>query len=123
VKKITSKIIFIILLILTLAGCQWNGNTMASQLFHPVPPRMYEGMVDGAPEGTPVFRTGFKDGCESGMSAYGSLDYKAKHEFRHDPELAINDEYHSAWLLGFRHCRWYTASWTQSEPEYSQNLW
>tara|TARA_B100001564_G_scaffold347324_1_gene347958 strand:+ start:666 stop:905 length:240 start_codon:yes stop_codon:yes gene_type:complete len=78
-----------------------------------VPFGLYNGMVDGAPKGTPVFRAGWKAGCDSGVAAYGSLHYKATYDYQYDPNQLNNNEYHAAWRLGFRHCRWYTAEWVR----------
>lgn len=92
-------------LALILSGCSYITN--------PTPFGLYRGMEDGAPEGTPEFRAGWKDGCESGMAAYGTLHYKSTHDFKYDAVQLENNEYHAAWRLGFRHCRWYTAEWTR----------
>ncbi|MDB2415520.1 hypothetical protein N9W34_07085 [Rickettsiales bacterium] len=82
-----------------------------SYITNPMPFGIYKGMQDGAPEGSPNFRAGWKDGCESGMAAYGSLHYKATHGYQYNQQSLSDDEYHAAWRVGFRHCRWYTAAW------------
>jgi hypothetical protein len=87
-----------------LSGC--------SYITHPTPFGIYNGMRDGAPEGTESFREGWKAGCESGMSALGSLHYKFTHHYTYDEARLNDEEYYSAWKNGFRHCRWYTAQWT-----------
>lgn len=97
--------LFISILAYLATGCQ--------SFTDPKPFGVHRGMIDGAPEGTPAFRSGFKDGCTSGMAAYGSLHYKMQHDFSYDPAQLENNEYHSAWKIGFRHCRWYTAEWTR----------
>jgi hypothetical protein len=96
------KYIAIAVLIL-ISGC--------SQITHPIPLGLYNGMRDGAPEGTEDFRSGWKAGCESGLSAYGSLHYKMTHDYTYDETRLDNIEYHNAWRMGFRHCRWYAAEW------------
>ena len=93
--------LFLILGVLILSAC--------SQVTKPIPFGLYRGMQDGAPPGTESFRKGFKDGCESGLAAYGSLHYKAAYDYTYDDSLIQNDEYHGAWTIGFRHCRWYTS--------------
>ena len=97
--------IFILAILVT--GCQ----TMYNQTVNPVPFGLYRGMKGDSPDGTPSFKTGWKDGCESGTAAYGSLHHKATHDYRYDPNMLADDEYHEAWKIGFRHCRWYTSSW------------
>jgi hypothetical protein len=77
----------------------------------PTPVGIYRGMEGTAPAGSETFRQGWKDGCESGISALGSLHYKATHAFRYDAAALDNNEYHNAWRLSFRYCRWYTAQW------------
>ncbi|MCD6035995.1 MAG: hypothetical protein K0R63_1736 [Rickettsiales bacterium] len=83
-----------------------------TSLNQPEPYGLTTGMIDGAPSGTPGFRSGWKDGCQSGMAAYGSLQYKVAYGYKYDVAMLDNDEYHGAWELGFRHCRWYTNNWT-----------
>ena len=94
-------------LLLPLGACQYIQN--------PEPFGMYRGMEGKAPAGTPTFRYGWKNGCESGMAALGPLQYKATHDFTYDATMLTNNEYHSAWRLGFRYCRWYTGQWTKYE--------
>ena len=79
----------------------------------PSPFGLYRGMEDGAPEGSEEFRSGWKAGCNSGIAVNGTLHYKATHDFEYDEAQLQNDEYHAAWRLVFRHCRWYTAEWTR----------
>ncbi len=93
--------------LLLLCSCQSLSNIK--------PMGMYRGMEDGAPKGTPVFRSGWKSGCESGMAAMGSLQYKLVHGFDYNPEMLNNNEYHNAWRLGFRYCRWYTTQIVRPE--------
>jgi hypothetical protein len=85
-----------------------------SAITHPTPFGLYNGMRDGAPEGTDTFREGWKAGCESGMSAVGSLHYKFTHHYTYDQTKLDNDEYQDAWRMAFRHCRWYTAEWQKN---------
>lgn len=99
-KKLT-----IITALLILSSCSYINN--------PTPYGMYRGMENGAPQGTPNFRSGWKAGCESGLAAYGTLHYKATHKFEYDPYQLDNNEYHAAWRLGFRHCRWYASEWNR----------
>jgi hypothetical protein len=86
-----------------------------SQLAEPHPFGIFRGMVDGAPAGSNIFRSGWKDGCESGMAAYGGYHYKATHGYRYNVQMLDSDEYHTAWRIGFRHCRWYTAEWERQK--------
>ena len=89
------------------------GLTACQSITNPTPVGLYRGMKDQAPEGSDTFKHGWKEGCESGISAMGSLHYKAAHHFEYDPSMLNSNEYHNAWRLAFRYCRWYTAQWTQ----------
>lgn len=85
--------------------------TACNAILEPKPYGIARGMQNGAPEGTATFRYGWKDGCESGMAAYGTSHYKAVYGFKYDTVLINDGEYHEAWQLGFRHCRWYASGW------------
>jgi hypothetical protein len=98
--KIFSNLILVIFLV---SGC--------AALSKPVPLGLHIGMRDGAPEGTEVFRDGWKDGCHSGLAATGHLQYKFSYDYTYNEKMLDNDEYHNAWRLGFRHCRWYVSQW------------
>lgn len=98
------KKLFVVLLVMFAASS-------CNSITKPVPHGLYSNLIDGAPEGTPGFRYGWKEGCESGMAAYGSLHYKMAYNFKYDRTALHNDEYHKAWEMGFRHCRWYTQTW------------
>lgn len=100
-----TKTLTALALLLLTTGCQ--------QFMAPVPYGMYRGMRDGAPEGSDTFRDGFKAGCTSGMAAYGPYHYKVMYDYTYDANMVQNAEYHNAWRIGFRHCRWYTQEWTK----------
>lgn len=66
-------------------------------------------MVD--PPGPPEYQLGWEDGCDSGMSAEGSWDFKVMYGFKKRPEMAANDQYKQGWNEGFTYCRFsYAAS-------------
>lgn len=78
----------------------------AEQLTRPKPFGLAE-----TPPGTPEFRQGWEDGCETGMGTYGNNRYKAAYGFIQDPVLVNNPEYYRAWQDGQLYCRWYTFGW------------
>lgn len=92
-----------LVIILQLSACD--------SILRPKPFGMSRNMIDGAPAGSPGFRYGWREGCKSGMAAYGSLHYKMMYGYSYDSTALHDDEYQYAWELGFRHCRWYTSSW------------
>lgn len=94
------KLLLLTTLISMLSACQ--------SVLSPMPEGVEQGLVDGAPAGTAAFRYGWKDGCESGMATYGAPHYKAVYDFTYDTDLINDREYHQAWQVGFRHCKWYT---------------
>lgn len=93
--------LFITLCALALGSCERN-----------IVPYGYDrGMTDGAPNGTPTFRSGWKDGCESGFTVMPSGHMKIFHNFTFNAHNIVNQEYFDAWFLGFNHCRWYGNAW------------
>jgi hypothetical protein len=75
------------------------------------PPRIFAGMKDKSPDGTPLFKNAWKAGCETGLKIAGNTHYKFVHKFKFDANYIENDEYNEAWYLGFDHCRWHVGSW------------
>ncbi len=93
----------IILLIATMFCISCTGFTQPLGHAH--------GMQDGAPEGTPQFRMGWRDGCQTGFHVSGDTHYKFLNSFTFKADFIEDDEYNEAWYMGFNHCRWYIASW------------
>ncbi len=68
------------------------------------------------PDGPPEYVLGWEDGCDSGLSAEGSWDYKLMFGFKKRPEMASSDQYKQGWNEGFSYCRFsYAASKGDSE--------
>lgn len=66
----------------------------------------------GIPQGgSPEFDQGWRDGCDSGMAAFGNYTYKLIYSFKKDTRLLGNPEYVSAWNSAYNTCRWYTSTW------------
>lgn len=57
------------------------------------------------PAGPPEYQLGWEDGCDTGLSAEGSWDYKIMFGFKKRPEMATNDQYKQGWNEGFSYCR------------------
>lgn len=67
------------------------------------------------PDGSPIFKKGWEDGCDSGLGVYGAQHYrKPAYKFRQDVTLIHNREYYRAWKDAYTYCRWY--NWTWSRP-------
>lgn len=60
--------------------------------------------------GTPEYQLGWEDGCDSGLSAEGSWEYKIMYGFKKRPEMAANDQYKQGWNEGFSYCRFSLAA-------------
>ncbi len=88
-------------LIVTLSACQ--------QFTKPRPWGLGE-----TPDGTPEFRKGWEDGCDTGLRAYGGHWYRNRSGYKHfkqDLTLIHNPEYYRAWRDAFTYCRWYVWNW------------
>lgn len=64
-------------------------------------------------EGTPEYKLGWEDGCDTGVSAESGFSYILAYGFKKRPELANNEQYKSAWNEGFTYCRFVTAGQAQ----------
>ncbi len=91
------RIICLTMLIFSLASCTAID----------MPIGINRGMTDGAPNGTPTFKLGWKNGCESGMTLIPAAHMKATHDYVFDPNFIASNEYLEAWFMGLNHCRWY----------------
>jgi hypothetical protein len=77
---------------------------------------MWLQMVD--PTGPPEYQLGWEDGCDSGLSAEGGVEYKLMYGFKKRPEMAASDQYKQGWNEGFTYCRFsVAASKTKSDWE------
>lgn len=66
------------------------------------------------PEGSPTFKKGFRDGCETLLSARGNSFYRSRYDgFKYDPELIDNPEYKFAIGRGYGFCFNYTIRYLQ----------
>ncbi|MDE3017014.1 MAG: hypothetical protein KGI29_08880 [Pseudomonadota bacterium] len=62
------------------------------------------------PSGPPEYKLGWEDGCDSGLSAEGSWDYKLMYGFKKRTEMSASDQYKQGWNEGFTYCRYSLAS-------------
>jgi hypothetical protein len=56
------------------------------------------------PEGTPTFRQGYKDGCETALYARGNVLYRSIYKYKFDPKLTGNSEYRLGHSRGYGFC-------------------
>lgn len=66
------------------------------------------------PEGTPDYKLGWEDGCDTGLAAEdaGYL-YRAVYGYKKRPELMENPQYKDGWGEGFQYCRFTEAAQRQ----------
>ena len=57
------------------------------------------------PSGPPEYQLGWQDGCDTAISAKGSVIYKWIFGFKKRPEMEAIDLYKSGWNEGFTYCR------------------
>jgi hypothetical protein len=73
--------------------------------------------LDPPPGGTPEFNQGWKDGCTSGIAAYGGDNYKyTGYKFKQDWRMVTNNTYYQAWQDAYLYCRWYMWNFIQKPP-------
>lgn len=102
--KILIQIFFIVAVSIIFTGCEHMYNQITK-------PRPY-GLAP-TPEGTAIFKQGWEDGCDTGLSAYGNDTYKRLYTFKQDLVLVDNPEYYRAWKDAYLYCRWYAWNWVR----------
>ena len=63
--------------------------------------------IDMDPPGSPEFKAGWKDGCESGLATYGTMFNKMRYEFYQNYSMLAHRDYDVAWHESFNYCRHY----------------
>jgi hypothetical protein len=89
-------------LLLLLVGCSWQ------TAFRPRPITMPKGPPENAPE---LYKKGWNDGCETGMSEFATTFYKSFYRFKQDFKLVENPEYYEAWKDSYTYCRHQVYKW------------
>lgn len=97
------RIVVVILSVMLLMGC---AEASTRGFFVP-----YSMDLD-PPPGPPEYQKGWKDGCESGLSAYGGQVEKflKVHKLKRDPTLQDNKMYYQVWKDAFLYCTLYAES-------------
>jgi len=81
---------------LFLNNCQW---------FKAADTTFLSGTDIKIPEGTPIFKEGFRDGCETVLNSRGNSFYRSRYDgFRYNPEYIKNSEYKFAVSRGYGFC-------------------
>jgi hypothetical protein len=86
----------IIFSILFLNNCQWFIAADTTFLY---------GTDIKIPDGTPIFKEGFRDGCETVLNSRGNTFYRTRYDgFRFNPDYIRNSEYKFAVSRGYGFC-------------------
>lgn len=99
----------LIIFALLLSSCKAM-EMVGNQLVKPRPWGISE-----VPDGSPMFRYGWSDGCDTGLSSYGNDRYKIKYKYTQQPDLLKNKDYYRAWKDAYNYCSWYTYNWAREE--------
>ena len=71
------------------------------------------------PDGPEIYQQGYKDGCQSGYSAYATSFNKLFWTWKQDPELAQNEVYYKIWKDAYSYC----ALWGMMGDEHGLGNW
>ena len=64
-------------------------------------------MLTQGPEGSTKFRQGWRDGCETGISASSNRLQRSFYKFRQNYELSKDPQYYTGWKSAFNYCQRY----------------
>ncbi len=87
--------IILLTLLLFFNSCRWFENAET-------PYTMFANFK--VPEGTPVFKQGYRDGCSTLFYARGNAFYRWKHKYRYNPKMHHNPEYRFGYKRGLSYC-------------------
>lgn len=90
----------LLMVILSLPGCLNAFKPQAG-------PVWMQNILDDAPPGPQMFRIGWKDGCETGISATGNHWHKLHYKFTQQYDLVENHEYYTGWKIAWMYCQRY----------------
>ncbi|MCD6034978.1 MAG: hypothetical protein K0R63_719 [Rickettsiales bacterium] len=87
----------LVLILFSVSGCAdtWKPR---------VGPPWAEDLLHEAPRGPINFKHGWRDGCETGISATANHFARFYYKFRQDYRLAQDNEYYTGWRLAWLYC-------------------
>jgi len=91
-RNITLCLIFVLLGACTNYHWNWGGGKPTSL-----------DMKNG-PDGPPIYKQAYRDGCQSGYSGYANAWNKVWYSFKQDPQLAQNPVYYQMWKDAYAYC-------------------
>lgn len=69
------------------------------------------GLPEAPTDGSPLYLTGWSDGCETGATVYGNDYMRALYKTQVRSDMMTNQVYRNAWQLGNVYCRFYVSSY------------
>ncbi len=106
--KLLSIILSAVFVLTLLTGCDWKPRVGSP--FGGNQKMLFEG-----PPGPPNFKQGWKDGCETGISATANQYQKMFYKFKQDSALAQDPTYYTGWKTAFDYCQRYMFQYLKRE--------
>lgn len=72
-------------------------------------------MLQGPADAPPKFRKGWRDGCETAISANANSFQKFFYTFKQDSSLAQDPVYYSGWKTSWEYCMKYVFNYLDME--------
>lgn len=77
----------------------------------PIKPRLgspfMQKMLTQGPEGPTLYKQGWRDGCETGMSSVANMLQRSFYTFKQNADLAQNKVYYTGWKTAYTYCQRY----------------
>lgn len=69
----------------------------------------------GPKEGPTLFKLGWRDGCETGISAAANSLQRHFYQFKQNPDHILDQVYYTGWKTAFWYCGRYTAQYLRRQ--------
>lgn len=92
------KITILIIFLFSLTSCSYKPQ---------VGPPWMQDMLNNGPQGPTLFMQGWKDGCETGISAASNAYQRQFYHFNQNSDLAQDNTYYTGWKSAFTYCSRY----------------
>tara|TARA_B100001564_G_C20658505_1_gene680426 strand:- start:2255 stop:2587 length:333 start_codon:yes stop_codon:yes gene_type:complete len=79
------------------------------------PPWMQDLLRKGPEDAPTLFKQGWVDGCETGISATANAFIRHFYTFKQDPNHSQNREYYIGWKTAFWYCSRYTMQYSRRQ--------